>query len=532
MKLSFDLEVDVNGEEIFFVNKEKLCSFSGKLNKLLSKAPVTSVTKPLKVIFNDLPGGAEAFELLIRFCYNNGRIQITPNNTCLLYFIAQSMEVTEEEVHSSDSLIKQTEKAVESISYWSLPEVLISLKQCQNYFQLSESSGILDKVIDSLVARITTASDTSPSASSPDSSFFRISFDTKSNISTKNSHRRAWWFDDLVILNIEMIDRVIGRMISLKLEHNKISKFLFYYLKCKLSSASDEKRMVTETVIDLLYSLDKNSVSCKGLFDILRISSSQNLSGSCRERLENMIGSQIDQATLDSLLISSPTRTESLYDVNILLRFLRHFLACGGRTSLDRLKKVASLLDLYMAEVAPDVYLKHSKFVALITALPDTARDSHDSLYRAIDMYLVVHNRLTEAEKMKICCSINYAKLSLQSCKHLAQNPKFPPRTAVQALLSQQSKLKGLLQDSNNFKSFDSEQKQSKDGDQTLLYGKKLDPDPLMENEKLKAHLKGMQWRVIELEKACRKMQNQMAKMVKSKTSSPTCSRPLPRLCS
>ncbi|XP_020577376.1 BTB/POZ domain-containing protein At3g22104 isoform X2 [Phalaenopsis equestris] len=440
------------------------------------------------------------------------------------------MEVIEN-ADSLKGLIKQAEKAVQCISDWSWPEVLTALQQCQSFFPFSDSSEILDKVLDSLVARITTASDSSPSTCSPDSSVLRRSFDTKSNISLKNSHHRAWWFEDLVILSMAMIDKIIRRMISLKVEHAKISRFLFYYLKCKLSNlASDEKRKVTETVIELLYSLHRNSVSCKGLFDILRISSSQNLSSCCRDRLEIMIGSQIDQATLDNLLISSPTKTESLYDVNILLRFLTHFLSCGGRTTLARLKKVAGLLDLYMAEVAPDIFLKHSKFVELITALPDIARDSHDSLYRAIDMFLQVHNRLTEAEKMKICCTINYEKLSLQSCKHLAQNSKFPPRTAVQALLSQQSKIKGLLEESNHFRSFNGEQKQSKDGEQIILYDKKV--DPLMENEKLRAHLQGMRWKVIELEKACRKMQNQMTKMVKTKSSCPTGSRSLPRLCS
>lgn len=52
------------------------------------------------------------------------------------------------------------------------------------------------------------------------------------------------------------------------------------------------------------------------------------------------------------------------------------------------------------------------------------------------------------------------------------------------------------------------------------------------ENEKLKAHLEGMQWRVVELENVCKKMQNQMSKMMKSRISSQTSGRSLPRLCS
>ncbi|KAK8967712.1 BTB/POZ domain-containing protein [Platanthera guangdongensis] len=525
MALAWDLEVHVNGEGVFYVNREILCSFSGRLSKLLTNESSTSGTKPLKAFFHDLPGGAEAFELFTRFCYNNGRIQITPINICILHFIAHSMEVTG--VDSSRSLIKQVEKSVDNIDYWSWPEILSSLKQCQKISALHDSSLILDRVLDSLVTRISTRSEASPLSSSPESSVFRSSFDTGSNTSAKNSHNRAWWFEDLVILNSEMMNNVVNKMISQKLEHVKISKFLFYYVKSK---SNDEKGKVIEIVVNLLDSLNRSSLSCKALFDLLRVSMSQDMSNCCRERLEKMIGSQIDQASLDNLLISSPDRNDSLYDVNILLRFLRHFLISGGRTSLPRLKKVAGLLDLYMAEVAPDVFLKHSKFVKLVTALPDSARDSHDPLYRSIDMYLQVHNRLNEEEKMKICSAINYEKLCLESCKHLTQNWKFPSRTAVKALLFQQSKLKSLLHESNHFKSLNDDGRQSKEGDQIVLFAKKL--DPMMGNEKLRTHLQGMQGRVLELEKACKKMQNQMTKMMRSKTTTSTSSRSLPRLCS
>jgi len=65
---------------------------------------------------------------------------------------------------------------------------------------------------------------------------------------------------------------------------------------------------------------------------------------------------------------------------------------------------------------------------------------------------------------------------------------------------------------------------------QIVLYAGKLDLS--IENEKLKEHLQGMQWRVLELEKVCRKIQNQMAKMLKSRISSHNNARSLPRLCS
>ncbi|KAG0472510.1 hypothetical protein HPP92_017056 [Vanilla planifolia] len=149
----------------------------------------------------------------------------------------------------------------------------------------------------------------------------------------------------------------------------------------------------------------------------------------------------------------------------------------------NRLQKVGGLVDLYMAEVAPDSFLKPSKFLALATALPEGARDSHDSLYLAINMYIQVHDKLGEEEKMQICCAISTKKLSPERCKQLAQNSK-------------------------------------------------RDSCSVVEDGRLGARLEEMQWRLQELEMACWKMQRQMAKMTKTKSSSPTVSRSLPRLCS
>jgi hypothetical protein len=109
-----------------------------------------------------------------------------------------------------------------------------------------------------------------------------------------------------------------------------------------------------------------------------------------------MIGAKLDHATLDNLLVPAPPgTTSSLYDVTLVLRFLDAFLhhaaATGARGETPRLKKVGKLVDLYLAEVAPDPSLRPAMFVELATALPAAARDCHDALYRAIDVYFQVN---------------------------------------------------------------------------------------------------------------------------------------------
>ncbi|KAJ7981349.1 BTB/POZ domain-containing protein [Quillaja saponaria] len=340
-----------------------------------------------------------------------------------------------------------------------------------------------------------------------------------------------------------LIERVVKSMILRKFDHVIVSRFLLYYQKSKFFTAtSDEKLNVVEMVINVLYNLDPGAVSCKSLFGLLRVTLSLNVSKCSKNKLENMIGSQLDQATLDNLLVPSPYGINYLYDVNLVLRFLKAFLR--GETyqvTSIQMMKVASLIDLYIAEIAPDPSLKPSKFLALATALPDSARDSYDELYHAMDMYLEVHAGLSEAEKLKICCGLNYEKLSAEVCILLSQNKKFPSKSAARALISQQFKLKSLLHGTPSSKSFTdspyspnidvrNREKKDKTSEQVLMYSGKLDPSA--DNEKLRAHLQGMQCRVMELEKVCRKMQRKMEKITKSKVSRHSHARSLPKLCS
>lgn len=544
MESCCDLQVDVNGEETFMVDKKIISSFSGRLSKLFAKS--RSSVNNFKVIFHDFPGGGENFELVTRFCYNNGIIEINPSNIALLNRAAHFMEMNES-VSRRHNLLEQTEKSLEQISYWSWSELLVALKQCQDLPPVAKSSGILQKCLDSLIGRVALASGSEaspyPSNSSPDSSGFRFSCDTRSTESLKNSFSRVtWWFEDLLVLNPNLVEMVVKSMLSRKYDHAIISRFLFYYQKSKFVTATSvEKRKIIESVVDLFCFLDQSSVSCKSLFGILRVAVSLNISKGCRNKLESMIGSQIDQAALDNLLVPSPHGSNYLYDVNLVLRFLKAFLHGGiSKISPVRLRRVASLVDLYIAEVAPDPSLKPSKFIALTSALPGSARESYDGIYSAMGMYLEVHAGLSEEEKMKICCTLNYDKLSSEACMHLAQNTKFPSKTTVQALISQQSKLKNLLHETNHSRSFtDSPCSISSNGsrgakddsqEQIVLYAGKLDISA--DNERLRAHLQGMQWRVMELEKACRKMQTQMAKIMKSKTTSHSNAISLPKLCS
>ncbi|XP_058210685.1 BTB/POZ domain-containing protein At3g22104-like isoform X1 [Rhododendron vialii] len=536
MVVCCDLEVEVNGEEIFVLDKKTISFYSGRLSKLIGKSRIE--TQGLKVIFHDFPGGAESFELMTRFCYNSGKLQINPLNLTPLHCVAHFMEMNKT-ASGSLNLLERTEKSLEEIRYWTWSELLVALKQCQDLLPVANSCNVLEIYLDSLVGRLSLASETSPcpSTSSPDS------FDTQSYESLKSSSFRAtWWFEDLVALNPYLIEMVTKSMVSWKFDHATISRFLFYYQKSRfIRATSDEKRVIAETVVNMLSLLDWSAISCKSLFGILRVALSLNISKLVRYKLESMIGSQMDQATLDNLLVPPQAGVNYLYDVNLVLSFVKSFVGQGlCCVPLVRLKKVAGLMDLYIAEVAPDPCLKPSKFLYLVTALPDYARENYDAIYHAMDMYLEVHAALSEEEKVNVCYGLNYEKLSSEVYKHLTQNKKFPSKSAVQTLISPQCNLKSLrggtdhrepfIDSSRSFAEIDIKGKKDEACEQIVLYARKLDLPA--ENEKLRANLQGMQWRVAELEKLRAKMQNQMTKMLKSRSSSHRNGRSLPRLCS
>ncbi|CAA2995081.1 BTB POZ domain-containing At3g22104 [Olea europaea subsp. europaea] len=498
MSVCCDLQVDVNGEQVFLVNKQVISYYSGRISKLFSKS--NRATRNLKVILHKFPGGAETFELLTRFCYKKGKIHINPISVCNLHCAAHFMEMSKS-FSGTQNLIEQTEKLLEGMKFWTWSELLVALKQCQDLLLVAKSSGILEKCLDSLIERLSSCEvSPCPSTSSTDSSEFLSSCDTGNTERMKNS--LTWWFEDLGAFDVNLIEMLVKMMISKNFNHSIISRFLFYYQKSRFASAtSDEKIKMVEKVVELLYSLDLSTLSYKSLFGILRVALNLNISKCCRNKLESLIGSLLDQATLDNLLIPSSAERTYLYDVDLVLRFLKYFLGKGAFClPMSRLKKVANLIDLYIAEAAPDPNLKPAKFLALIIALPNSARDSYDRVYHAVDLYLEVHSGLSEEDKMRVCSGINYDKLSSEVANHIAQNIKIPPKLAAEALVSQQCKLKSLLEDTDqpkpvmdstcSFVERECTRTKNKTHEQIVLYARKLNLSD--ENKKLKVHLQGV----------------------------------------
>ncbi|KAK6931846.1 NPH3 domain [Dillenia turbinata] len=540
MREHCDLRIHINAQQTFFLNQKIMTAYSGKLKKIIKLEKRKTQIKNSGIEVDDFPGGPDGFELVSRFCYSKGRIKITVSNVCLLHSSAIFLGMTEKV--TACNLLHQSETFLEGIFYWSWNDLLVCLKSCEPFFQYAESSGLVQKLVCSLLAKIAQNSDTNLIASSsPETtSVFRFSSSTKTTPEPlkPSSSNKTWWFEDLAFLSPKIIEKFIKSLGAYGTDNNSIvlTKFLLHYLKTAvqrkekiktthIENFKSEYGGLADTAVYGVILMGKTAFSCRGLFWVLRVVSCFGLSRECRVGMEKLIGAMLDQAILDDLLVSGHERG-GVYDVNLVIKLIKVFVNDDG-VCVQKMKKVGKLIDKYLGEISPDQNLKISKFLAVAESLPDSARDNFDGVYRAIDIYLESHPTLSFEERSRLCGCLNYEKLSLEACKDLAKNPRVPPRIAVQALSSQQSNLptKGLLPiDQSPISTSDTH---------LVLYNNGVGDDSLCEeNEDMRLSLQRMQWRVVELEKVCKEMRGQMSKLVKTKVSgSPNHTRALPRLC-
>ncbi|KAG0476001.1 hypothetical protein HPP92_012842 [Vanilla planifolia] len=539
MKELCDLKIHLNGHHVFFVSQSILCSFSGRLKKLAKHGKKRGQGKGSVIRLVEFPGGAEGFELVSRFCYRNGRIHMSPANICLLHCAAVSLEMDEE--ITPCNLLTQTETFLEGLFYWTLDDILTSLKTCERFFTIADSSGLLRKLISCLLAKISANSDISlatptpspspSSSSSTDNSGFRCSSSIKTAEIMKPCFGREWWFEDLAVLAPSIIEKMLKELGSYGSDNKSfvLTRFLLFYLK----SAAQRTRGrgwdyvgIADTSVHGVVQMGRNVFSCRGLFWVLRVVSRMGVGRECREKLEWLIGSTLEMATLDDLLVSG--RDEGAYDVNLVMRLVRVFVIGEDGLSSQRMKKVGRLVDKYLREISPDQSLKVSKFLAMAESLPDSARDCYDGVYRALDIFLETHQDLPFEERTRLCRCLNYEKLTLVTCKDLAKNPRIPPVVAVQALVSQQSKL-----------GTDTGDDLEAESPTAVAYSwaampEQLSPDSSNDGEPLGFNMQKMQSRLVDSWRRLSEMRGHVSKMASGKyiTSSPYYgSRRLPRLC-
>eukprot|EP00256_Glycine_max_P057202 XP_014624942.1 LOW QUALITY PROTEIN: BTB/POZ domain-containing protein At1g67900-like [Glycine max] len=494
-EVSSDLIIQVKGSR-YLLHKFPLLSKCLRLQKLCSESPESSSQHQI-VQLPDFPGGVEAFELCAKFCYGIS-ITLSPYNIVAARCGAEYLQMTEEV--EKGNLIQKLEVFFNSCILRGWKDSIVSLQTTKASPMWSEDLGITSRCIEAVAAKVLSH----PSKVSLSHSHSRrvrddVSCNGNESVRHNKSGNKGWWAEDLAELSIDLYWRtMIAIKSGGKIPSNLIGDALKIYASrwlpnitnngghLKKQSVADSEsdsvgeiaskhRLLLESVVSLLPA-EKGAVSCGFLLKLLKASNILNASSSSKMELARRVGLQLEEATVNDLLIPSLSYTnDTVYDVELVRTILEQFMSQGqspptvparSRFAFERRRsrsaeninlefqesrrsssashssklKVAKLVDRYLQEVARDVNFQLSKFIALAEIIPDFARHDHDDLYRAIDIYLKAHPELNKSERKRLCRILDCKKLSMEACMHAAQNELLPLRVVVQVLFFEQAR--------------------------------------------------------------------------------------------
>ncbi|XP_057769999.1 BTB/POZ domain-containing protein At5g66560-like [Salvia miltiorrhiza] len=515
----------------------------------------------------DFPGGSESFETAAKFCYGV-KIDLSAANAAPLRCAGEYLEMTEE--YSEDNLILKTERFLSQSVLKNIKLSIKTLTSCEALLPMAEDLGIAQRCIEAVA--------TKAAASDPSLFGWPMNDGATKNNDEANPRRKfsnaarggaaaatESWLDELGFLSLPFFKSLIFAMKALDVSGEIIESCLIHYAKKYIpgisrtnrkppppsSSSSgiapteNDQRELLETVISNLPK-EKASRSASNatrfLFGLLRTAYILNASEACKLTLEKKIGLQLEQATLDDLLIPSYSYlNETLYDVDCVERILSYFLERMEERYANRtegedentsvrsaaLMLVGKLIDGYLSEIASDANLKPEKFYELAVALPDHARLFDDGLYRAVDVYLKAHPWIPEAEREKICGVLDCQKLTLEACTHAAQNERLPLRAVVQVLFFEQLQLRhaiaGTLISADGAEAGrlsshgggDEDEEENENENERTPEARSTWIAAARENQVLRSDMDTMRTRVHELERECTNMKKAIEKIDK-----------------
>ncbi|KAL9813548.1 BTB/POZ domain-containing protein [Arabidopsis thaliana] len=459
-----DLVIRIN-TTTYHLHRSCLVPKCGLLRRLCTDSEESDT---VTIELNDIPGGADAFELCAKFCYDitiNLSAHNLVNALCASKFLRMSDSV------DKGNLLPKLEAFFHSCILQGWKDSIVTLQSTTKLPEWCENLGIVRKCIDSIVEKILT----------PTSEVSWSHTYTRPGYAKRQHHSvpRDWWTEDISDLDLDLFRCVITAARSTftlppqligEALHVYTCRWLPYFISNSHSgfsvneneAALERHRRLVNTVVNMIPA-DKGSVSEGFLLRLVSIASYVRASLTTKTELIRKSGLQLEEATLEDLLLPSHSSSHlHRYDTDLVATVLESFLMLWRRQSsahlssnntqlLHSIRKVAKLIDSYLQAVAQDVHMPVSKFVSLSEAVPDIARQSHDRLYKAINIFLKVHPEISKEEKKRLCRSLDCQKLSAQVRAHAVKNERMPLRTVVQALFfDQESSSKGESSRSEN----------------------------------------------------------------------------------
>lgn len=546
-----DLVISVDGAK-FHLHKFPLISRCGKIEKLVKESPSVH-TKISTIILEEFPGGADTFLLVAKFCYG-AHINLTAKNIIMVYCAADYLEMTDDQ--GEDNLLSKSESFFHKNVIRNWKDCVLALQSSEPVIPKAGNLHLINKCMNAISMMVCT--DRSlfgwpmmmyGSFQSPSGSILWNGINTGAKVHSPESN---WWFEDVSYVSLNLFEKLIQTMRERGIRPENLAGAIMYYAKKYLpgltrwecgqniktrlvtsfSPTPVHQKVLLESIVNLLPKL-KGKSFCRFLLGLLRVALILGINNTCQESLERRIGAQLELATLDNLLIPSYSDSDTLYNTNSVERIIHHFtslelnitasspLPRGSESSpsLGPLRKVARLVDGYIAEVASDVNMKPGKIRALADAVPESSRSLHDGLYRAIDIYLKEHPWLSNNDKEQLCIIIDFQKLSIDACAHASQNERLPVRVVLQVLFFEQLQLRTALASSLQILGPSGQINRTSDDVGGQIRQRDGWVPVAQENQVLKGDLENMRSRVGELEEEFNKIKREMRKMSKSHSS-------------
>nr|XP_011460069.1 PREDICTED: BTB/POZ domain-containing protein At5g47800 isoform X2 [Fragaria vesca subsp. vesca] len=415
----------------------------------------------VNIELHDIPGGEEAFELCAKFCYGI-KINLSAYNIVPAYCAAKFLGMTES-VEKGNFVLK-LEAFLNSCILEGWKDSIITLQSTVKLPDWSENLGIIRKCIDSIVEKILTP---------PPKVTWSYTY-TRPGYNKKHHHPvpKDWWTEDISDLDIDLFRCIVTAVRSTyMLPPQLIGEALHVYacrwlpdttnIRPPLDQNSDSNQDETlmeknRRIVDNIASMipgDQGSVSVGFLLRLLNIANYLGgVSPVTKTELLRRSSLQLEEATVNDLLIPSHSPTDpEFYDIDLVLSLLQSFLMRWKRQSpaaaaenshhfFRTIRKVGKIIDSYLQVVATDANMPVSKMATLAEALPDIAREDHDDIYKAINIYLKEHSDLSKADKKRLCRILDCQKLSPEVRAHAVKNERLPLRIVVQVLFFEQER--------------------------------------------------------------------------------------------
>ncbi|KAM7250052.1 hypothetical protein ACFE04_021935 [Oxalis oulophora] len=424
-ELASDIIIVV-GDTKFYLHKFPLLSKCARLQKSVVN---TNQDNCDELDISDIPSGAATFEICAKFCYG---MTVTLNAYNVIATRCAAEYLGMHETVEKGNLIYKIDVFLTSSIFRCWKDTVIVLQTTKSLLPFSEELKIVNQCIDSITNKACV--DTSKVTWSYSYNRKKLSQEYSSDPNGIRIRQVPpdWWVEDLCEIEIDLFKRIIVNINSKEtLSNEVIGEALQAYAYRRLPGFSKgviqsrdvvKYRSTVDTIVWLLPE-EKNSVSCGFLLKLLKAAILVDSGDTVKELIVKKIGHQLEEASVNDLLIKSSEVESIMYDVETVEKIIGEFLMRDQNGEIESLENdldiqemrkpgilsdasklmVGKLIDGYLAEIAKDPNLPLETFMNLSEMVSGSSRPSHDGIYRAIDMYLTSHPGISKSERKGLC---------------------------------------------------------------------------------------------------------------------------------